>query len=86
MPASWLDSRLEIRASPLHGQGTFATAPIRAGEIVTIWEHSILSPAEVDSAHPGELWPRRDGTYIWSPPDDAETAEHFLNHCCDPNV
>jgi hypothetical protein len=86
VPASWLNPRLDIRTSPLHGRGTFATAPVLGGEIVTIWEHRVLSPADVDDATPGELWLRADGRYIWLPPNDPTMAEHFLNHSCDPNV
>ncbi len=31
--ASWLDPRVEVRSSAIHGQGLFARAPIRAGII-----------------------------------------------------
>jgi SET domain-containing protein len=55
MPASWLDPRLEIRPSVIHGRGTFATAPIAAGETVSVWAHRILFPSDVSTAPPGEL-------------------------------
>lgn len=71
---------------PIHGNGTFATAPIVASEMVTVWEHRVLPPADLSPVPPGELWPRADGSYVWLPPDDPKTAEHFLNHSCDPNV
>lgn len=68
----------------MHGRGTFATAEIAEGEMVTVWEHRIL-----DSAHGapvGDLWPRPNETFVWIPPNDRTAAEAFLNHSCDPNV
>ena len=86
MPASWLDSRLKIRPSRIHGRGTFATAPIATGETVTVWEHRVLHEPDVRAAPPGERWRRGDGVSVWVPPNDLTNAEHFLNHSCDPNV
>lgn len=86
MPPSWLDPRLEIRASSLHGRGTFATAPIAMGEVVTVWEHRVLNAVDLATTPPGEVWPRPDGRYVWLPVNDPEMAEHFLNHSCEPNV
>src|ERR671918_1916810 len=84
MPDSWLDPRLEIRTSRVHGRGAFARAEISEGELVTVWEHRILDTR--DDAPPGELWPRSDGTFVWVPANDRAAAEAFLNHSCDPNV
>lgn len=42
VPRAWLDPRLEIRDSPIHGRGTFARAAIAAGELVTGWPHRIV--------------------------------------------
>ena len=33
----WADRRLVMRASPIHGIGTFATESIAAGEVLTRW-------------------------------------------------
>ena len=86
MPTSWLDPRLKIDASPLHGRGTFATAAIAADEIVAVWEHRVLSAADLATAPPGQIWQRVDDLYIWVPPKNRGIAEHFLNHSCDPNL
>lgn len=42
----WIDPRIEIRSSPMHGRGMFATAPIKQGEVVTIWggTHVLTEP------------------------------------------
>jgi hypothetical protein len=86
MPTSWLDPRLKIFASPLHGRGVFATAAIEADEIVTVWEHRVLNATDLRAAPSGQVWARADGCYIWVPPKNREAAEHFLNHSCDPNL
>ena len=38
----WVDPRIEVRPSPLHGKGMFARAPIRQGEVVTVWGGTLL--------------------------------------------
>lgn len=87
MPELWLDPRLEVRRSRLHGHGTYALERVIAGEVVTIWGHRILTADEVDEAPPGEMvTPRGDGTFVWLPPYDREAPDHFLNHSCDPNT
>jgi len=79
MPASWLDSRLKIRPSRIHGRGTFATAPIATGETVTVWEHRVLHEPDVRAAPPGELWRRGDGVSVWVPPNDRTNAEPSIS-------
>jgi len=88
---TWIDSRIEIRKSSVHGRGAFALAPIRAGEVVTVWAHTVLSPEEVGAVEQGELHRRADGRYVWLPDswvelDGYDPAEDCLNHSCDPNV
>src|SRR5262249_45466335 len=36
-PESWIDPRVEVRPSRLHGRGSFARERIGADEVVTIW-------------------------------------------------
>jgi hypothetical protein len=47
MSSTWLNPSLEIRASSLQGRGAFAIAPIDAGEVVTVWEHRIVTAADL---------------------------------------
>lgn len=83
---SWLHPHIEIRESPLHGRGTFATGPIASGEVVTIWAHELLDSPTDAKDRSGELYVRADGTYVWLPPSNGTIDEDFLNHSCDPNV
>lgn len=86
MRPTWLDPRLEVRESPLHGWGAYATAPIRESEIVTIWAHGILDAGEAAQVQGGELHRRGDGRYVWYPASGYDPAEDLLDHSCDPNV
>ncbi|SRR6266508_3883177 len=47
MPHSWIEPRLEVRPSPIHGLGSFARTAIKAGEVVTIWGGAVFSLADV---------------------------------------
>ena len=88
---TWIDPRVEIRDSLVHGHGAFALAPIEPGEVVTVWAHTILDDEDVADLPEGELHRRADGGYVWLPDSWTEfggydDAEEFLNHSCDPNV
>lgn len=88
---TWIDPRLEIRDSAVHDRGAFAVAPIRAGEVVIVWAHTILDAEEAADVHEGELHRRTDGSYVWLPEswselDGYDPAEDRLNHSCDPNL
>jgi uncharacterized protein len=87
---SFRSPKTEVRPSPIHGRGLFATAPIARNEIVCIKGGYILDdrmlkavqktmgPAEIAIAegfHIGPVSPHeRDGGMI------------FSNHSCDPNI
>lgn len=88
---TWIDPRIEIRESPLHGLGAFAVAPIRDGEVVTVWAHTILDGDQAPRVQRGELHRCADGQYVWLPESWGELtgydpAEDCLNHSCDPNL
>jgi SET domain-containing protein len=89
-PTDWIDPRIEIRASPIHGQGMFAKAPIQPGETVTIWGGTVLLTED-------DLAANRANSYIWATigeglylarliREEAEDLANYLNHACDPNV
>ena len=83
---SWLDPRLEIRDSALHGRGTFARAPIAAGEILTVWAHRVLTAPELAAAPSGSLSARGEGRWLWQPLDDHHAPDYLLNHSCDSHL
>ena len=44
---SWIDSRVEIRPSPIAGKGMFAREPIKKDEIVIVWGGVVLSTEDI---------------------------------------
>ena len=86
MPAPEHSSILEFRASSIHGLGSFAAEPIRAGRLILeyvgekITKNESLRRCEAGNAFIFELddeWDI-DGGVGWNP-------ARFLNHSCAPN-
>ena len=85
----WADRRLAMRASTIHGVGTFATAPLEAGTVLTrVTGGLIVTEAEraagmhdlavelyaEDQVAPGMF-------RVW-----PKFIDYYFNHSCDANV
>jgi len=82
----------ELRASPIHGLGVFATRAIRAGDVVSRYlppfdvQYPVELMAAVTDAERGYL---RNFSYlsrfsgVWILPGDHD---RYMNHCDEPNV
>lgn len=83
---SWLDPRIEVRESPIHGLGFFATAPIGAGEVIVRWGGEVLPIAELDMLKTRERYDcaalSADTIIVFA---DCDPVIHG-NHSCDPNL
>jgi uncharacterized protein len=85
------DRPFEIRPSPMHGLGAFATRRIRAGVRLIEYAGERLTPAEADArypdrpgeAHHTELFAIDDDIVIDAAVDGNDAR--FINHSCDPN-
>jgi hypothetical protein len=91
----WIDPRIAIRPSPVHGRGSFARAPIRCGEVVTIWGGTKLLTEDDLAGDRARAW-RQEG-YVWGTIGEGlylaqrldagqEDVTDLINHSCDPNV
>ncbi len=85
---SWVDPRLEVRPSPVHGTGVFAKEPIRRGEVVAVWGGVVMTEEDIKA---GRAKPRTtaeigEGLYLAGEQGDEYQADDFLNHSCDPNL
>ena len=82
---TWFDPRLAAGPSPIHGTGLFATAPIRAGEVVLIWGGTAWTRAQLAA---GEVPPCSfsfvEDDILLAGPEDG--LDYFVNHSCDPSV
>jgi uncharacterized protein len=89
--ADWVDPRIEIRASPRCGNGSFAVAPISAREIVMVWGGIIGTHEDARLGlriKRGTATAIAEDRVIGSRPDgpDEPSPAHYLNHSCDPNI
>ena len=89
MNLSYRSPKTEVRSSPIHGKGLFATHPINSGEIVAVKggyilarEHWEILEKDLESA---EVQITED---LFVAPIDQTSREGsmvYLNHCCEPN-
>lgn len=87
-PLSWIDSRIEVRLSPIHGRGIFATAPIQQGEVVIIWGGTLFT---LDDVRAGKAVEHSyaaigEGVFLGHTCEQGNSADDYMNHSCDPNI
>jgi hypothetical protein len=85
----WFDRRLVMRKSPVHGIGTFATHPIRAGETLFWVSGGIVYTTEDWRTGrvqlEGEMYNEAqigDDLFVATP----KSLYYYVNHSCDPNM
>lgn len=85
---SWLDPRIQVRQSEAGGHGSFAAAPIRAGEIVIEWGGLVLTQEALANvaAKPDTEIPIDEGRFIVTPAAASDIRDYYLNHSCDPTL
>jgi hypothetical protein len=85
---AWIDPRIAVRPSPIHGRGMFAAEPIRAGEVVIIWGGELFTAEDIRAckARMSSVAALDEDVYLADPVDDPDGPDYFLNHSCDPNV
>ena len=81
----------EIRASPIHGVGAFATRRIRAGTRLIEYAGARITPAEADERYPDTSGVEHhtflfaiDDEWVVDAAVDGNDAR-WINHSCDPN-
>lgn len=77
---------MEVRASPIHGQGLFAAEPVRSGDVIVRWGGTVLPIAELDTLKSRERYDcaalSEDTIIVFA---DTDPVIHG-NHSCDPNL
>ena len=81
----------EVRESPIHGTGAFATRHIASGTRLIEYSGERLTPAEADARYP-DVPGERHHTYLFAIDDDVVidaavqgNEARFINHSCAPN-
>jgi len=91
---SWIDPRIEIKSSPLHGKGMFAAAPIKEGEVAVIWgllkTYTNREDAEKAAANGRakgkSIYIEQIDEDLFSVEERGDDPSYFMNHSCDPNL
>jgi SET domain-containing protein len=85
------DRPFEIRPSPMHGMGAFATRRIPEGTRLIEYAGERLTPDEADARYPDEAG-KPHHTELFAIDDDIVidaavdgNDARFINHSCDPN-
>lgn len=81
----------EVRASPMQGQGVFATRAIPVGVRLVEYGGERLTPAQAEARYP-DLDGERHHTFLFAIDDDLvidaavdDYVAKWINHSCDPN-
>ena len=84
----WIDPRIEVRTSPLHGRGMFARESFGSGEIALIWGGTVFSEKDVKAgkANPKSITLVEEGLYLGDPAGAPEGEDYCLNHSCDSSL
>ncbi len=91
LPLSYRSPKTEVRESPIHGRGLFATANIAKGEVVLAKGGHIVDRATLRSDITPKLGPVeiQIGDDIFIAPvteDERELSMLYSNHSCDANL
>ena len=82
--------KTEVRASPIHGKGLFATHAISAGEIVAVKGGHVLTRTQWSALAPelgsAEIQISEDLFIAPARQDEREGSMLYTNHSCDPNI
>ena len=91
MPRPLRTLAFEIRRSPIHGRGAFATRRIRKGRRLIEYAGERVTAAEADARY-DEHAMEHHHTFLFEIDDDCviDAGRHgnqarFINHSCDPN-
>ncbi len=85
---SWIDPRVEVRKSDVHGYGTFASGRFNRDEVVVVWGGTVFTAEQIKHGEAREhsYGPIGRGLFLGTPVSESGTPDERMNHSCDPNV
>jgi hypothetical protein len=87
---TWHDPRIEIRRSPVSGNGMFARELIQEGETVSIVGGMAMTEAEFEAFQASHSQYNSiqidENLHLVELPEITKTLEGSMNHSCDSNV
>ncbi len=90
LPLSYRSTKTEVRASPIHGRGLFATANIAKDEVLVVKGGHIITGAQKKtvSAQFGPVEIQIGDDFFIAPvtAEERELSMLYSNHSCDANM
>jgi SET domain-containing protein len=90
VPLSYRSPKTEVRSSPIHGKGLFATAHIARGEVVLVKGGHVITGAQKKSVNerlgPVEVQIGQDLFIAPVTAEERELSMLYSNHSCDANL
>jgi len=85
---SWLDPRLALLQSSIHGKGLVATQTFRIDEVVIVFGGTLFSKEDIAAgrANNRTLMQVDEDLWLGDPANQPLGKDYFLNHSCDPNL
>jgi hypothetical protein len=92
---SWFSPKIEVRASPVEGRGSFAAQRIEPGEVVEVWGERVngrlvvIYTADRGLAERARAEGKGVGQWdegLYSIEEKGADEGYFLNHSCDSNL
>jgi hypothetical protein len=85
---SWVDPRLELGPSAIHGRGVITRAPIAVGTVVIIWGGVVMTEEDIRAgrAKPRTITEIGEGVFLAGELGDPDGIDDFLNHSCDSHL
>ena len=90
LPLSYRSPKTEVRQSPIHGRGLFASANIAKNEVVVVKGGHIIIGAQKETVNeqlgPVEIQIGDDFFIAPVTSDERELSMLYSNHSCEPNI
>jgi len=90
LPQTWNDARIEIKESPVSGNGMFARQPITKGETICIIGGVVMTESEFEAFQSSHSIYNAiqidEGLHLVERPEITQTIDGSMNHSCDSNV
>ncbi len=85
---SWLDPRLALRQSSIHGKGLVATQSFRVDEVVIVFGGTLFSKEDIAAGKANNRTLTQIDEELWlgDPANHPLGEDYFLNHSCEPNL
>ena len=82
---NWLNPRVQIINSTIHGKGMFAISKIKEGETLIIWRDCYTNKIGAFNAKKQGKGIMQWDDDIFSYENDENQEDYSINHSCDPN-